>query len=179
MFAVVDVGSVFTAVLVVDNGRIIDVSAGTRGPLGLRSSGTWDGEVAYSHGSLKKNDLFRGGMDDLGELGPDAFRESLRRHVSGLQSITPFDRVTLSGSGLDRPDVARLIMAALSDLAEIALLPTLPGAWVKHAAQGSALIADGIAGGSHRYLIERLQLRASSGTVLDYLDPPGHRDIVR
>ncbi len=171
-FAVVEVGSVFTAVLVVDGGEIVDVSAGTRGPLGLQSSGGWDGEVAYMHGRLRKNDLFRGGMDDLGDRGPAAFRESLRRHVAGLRSITPFDCVYLEGSGLTRPEIARLLELALSDLVEILPLPTIPGAWVKHAAQGSALIADGLAGGSYMSLVAYLRLREASGTALDHLSLP-------
>ena len=46
-FAVVELGSAFSAVLVVDRGRLVDASAGTRGPIGVRSGGGWDGEVAY------------------------------------------------------------------------------------------------------------------------------------
>ena len=38
-FAVVELGSVFTAVLVVAQGRLVDAAAGTRGPLGVRSGG--------------------------------------------------------------------------------------------------------------------------------------------
>ncbi len=38
-----------------------------------------------------------------------------------------------------------------------------------HAAQGAALIADGLAGGAHAPLVETLRLRQASGTVLDHL----------
>ena len=44
-------------------------------------------------------------------------------------------------------------------------LPGLPGAWVKHAAQGAALLADGLAGGQHVDLVESLRLREAAGTV--------------
>ena len=39
------------------------------GPLGLRSGGAWDGEVAYWRGPLAKDDLFRGGLADLARSG--------------------------------------------------------------------------------------------------------------
>jgi predicted butyrate kinase (DUF1464 family) len=74
MFAVVEIGSAFTAMMVVQDGRLVDASAGTNGPIGLRSRGAWDGEVAYWRCPLSKQDLFRGGLEDLGPLGPDAFR---------------------------------------------------------------------------------------------------------
>jgi predicted butyrate kinase (DUF1464 family) len=37
------------------------------------------------------------------------------------------------------------------------------------AAQGAALIADGLAGGTSTALVEALGIREASGTVLDYL----------
>jgi predicted butyrate kinase (DUF1464 family) len=39
----------------------------------------------------------------------------------------------------------------------------------KHAAQGAALLADGLAGGSAAPIVDRLGIRAASGTVLDHL----------
>jgi predicted butyrate kinase (DUF1464 family) len=152
--------------LVVDRGRIVDSAAGTRGPIGLRSGGVWDGELAYWRGPLSKQDLFRGGLDDLGPLGPDAFRESLTRHVAGLQAVTPFERIYLSGAGLERPEIARLAESALGRLGLLIPLPGLFGAWVKHAAQGSALLADALAGGSAAPLADALGLRQASGSIL-------------
>ncbi|MFO0888706.1 MAG: DUF1464 family protein [Isosphaeraceae bacterium] len=166
-FATVEIGSAFTAVLVVDRGRIVDTAAGTRGPIGLRCGGSWDGELAYWRGPLSKGDLFRGGLDDLGGLGPAAFRESLTRHVAGLRAVTPFERIYLSGAGLDRPEIAALADEALRGLGRLIVLPSLPGAWVKHAAQGSALLADGLAGGAAAPLVESLGLREARGSIFD------------
>jgi len=171
-FAVVEVGTAFTAVLVVERGRLVDASAGSRGPLGLRSGGAWDGEVAYWRSPLSKRDLFRGGLDDLGPDGPAAFRESLVRHLAGLKAVTAFERVYLSGAGVDRPEIASLCGEALGRLGAWARLPSLPGARVKHAAQGAALLADGLAGGTHADLVASLQLTESAGSVLDWLRPP-------
>jgi predicted butyrate kinase (DUF1464 family) len=39
----------------------------------------------------------------------------------------------------------------------------------KQGAQGAALIADGLAGGAHRALVDHMRLRYAGGTVLDYL----------
>ena len=61
-------------------------------------------------------------------------------------------------------------------------LPTRPLAGfataVKEAAQGAALIADGLAGGSHRGVVEGMRLRESRGSVLDHLYMSG-ADAVR
>lgn len=168
-FAVVELGSVFSAVLVVEHGRIVDAAAGTRGPIGLRSSGAWDGEVAYWRSPLVKDDLFRGGLLDLGPAGPAAFRESLRKHVAGLQAVTPFEQIYISGSAAERPDVAALVAEALNPLGAVAFVPSLPDAWVKHAAQGAALLAEGLAGGRNAALVASLDLLGATGTALDYV----------
>jgi len=169
-FALVEIGSAFTAMMVVQHGRLVDASAGTNGPIGLRSRGVWDGEVAYWRCPLSKQDLFRGGLEDLGPLGPDAFRESLARHLAGLRAVTPFERIYLSGAGLNRPDVARLTGEALSPFGQLASLPSLPGAWVKHAAQGSALLADALAGGEFAAVAGSLELRSAWGSIWDVVN---------
>lgn len=170
-FAVVELGSAFSAVLVVSGGALVDASAGTRGPIGRRSGGGWDGEVACWRSPVSKNDLFRGGLNDLGAEGPAAFAESLVKHVAALRAVTPFDRIYLSGACADRPEIAALAADALSRFGHLVPLPSLPGAGVKHAAQGAALLADGLAGGPNADLVDSLQLRAASGTVLDWLRP--------
>ncbi len=169
-FAVVEIGSAFTAMMVVQDGRLVDTSAGTNGPIGLRSRGAWDGEVAYWRCPFSKQDLFRGGLEDLGPLGPDAFRESLARHLAGLRAVTPFERIYLSGAGSNRPDVARLTGEALSPFGQLAALPSLPGAWVKPAAQGSALLADALAGGEFAAVAWSLELRSAKGSIWEVVN---------
>jgi predicted butyrate kinase (DUF1464 family) len=166
-FAILELGTVFSAVLVVAEGKLVDASAGTRGPIGAGSGGAWDGEVAYWRSPLSKDDLFRGGLRDLGPHGRDAFRESLVRHVAGLQAVTPFSRIYLSGASMDRPEIATLALEALAPFGAVVRLPSLAGAWVKHAAQGAALLADGLAGGRNADLVDSLELRRASGTVWD------------
>jgi predicted butyrate kinase (DUF1464 family) len=166
-FAVVELGSVFSAVVVVARGKIADAAAGTRGPIGVGSGGAWDGEVAYWRSPLAKNDLFRGGLRDLGHAGPEAFRESLIKHVAGLRAVTPFERIYLSGASASVPEIGALATGALAPMGAVLPLPSLDGAWVKHAAQGSALIADGLADGRNVDLVNSFKLRESHGDVLD------------
>jgi predicted butyrate kinase (DUF1464 family) len=170
-FAVVEIGSAFSAILIVEGGRLVDASSGTRGPMGLRSGGCWDGELAYWRGPLSKDDLFHGGLADLGAIGPEAFRESLIKHVAGLQGVTPFEWIYLSGRGLEEPEIMRLAADALAPFGRVTPLPSLPGAWVKNAAQGAALLADALAGGRFAPVAESLELASASGSVWDVIEP--------
>jgi predicted butyrate kinase (DUF1464 family) len=171
-FAVIEIGTAFSAILVVEHGRLVDAAAGTRGPVGIMSQGSWDGELAYWRGPLSKNDLYRGGLNDLGERGPSAFRESLVRHLAGAQAITRFDRIYLSGRGLTQPGVAKLVGEASARFGRVIPLANLPGASVKHAAQGSAILADALAGGRFGPLADSLKLTSAEGSVWNWI---GHR----
>lgn len=170
-FAVVEVGTVFTSILVVEKGQIVAAAAGTRGPLGLRSGGAWDGESAYVLSPLSKHDLFEGGASELGVHGPSAIARSVTYHLAGLASRTNYRRIWLSGSGLSQPDVCSLLMDTCAAVAPVEVLQPWPGVWVKIAAQGAALLADGLAGGPHQDLVQCLRLREASGTILDHLRP--------
>ncbi len=180
-FCLIELGSVFSACLVIRAGQIVDGVGGTSGPPGWGSGGAWDGEFAYLLGPLSKRDLFAGGC------GPTArdedlagFREGLVKAVAGLQVATPFDRVVLSGRLLETETaLAEAVAADLTRFGTVERLPALPGAWVKHAAQGAALLADGLAGGQHAALVEALALRSAGGTVLDWLCHPRADEVRR
>ena len=91
-FAVVELGSAFSAVLVVSGGRLVDASAGTRGPIGLRSGGAWDGEVAYWRSPLSKDDLFRGGLRRPRARRPRRLprvADQARRRPAGRHPVRP------------------------------------------------------------------------------------------
>jgi predicted butyrate kinase (DUF1464 family) len=171
----VELGSAFTACLVLSGGRLVDGRGGTSGPFGYGSGGAWDGEAAYLLSPLAKRDLFAGGLRAVGDAdsGQRHFIESLLHAVAGLRAVTPFDEVVLSGRLLEsEPALAAEVEGRLGRLAPVLRLESLPEAWVKHAAQGAALVADGLAGGRHAPLVEHLELRAAAGTVLDGLQYP-------
>jgi predicted butyrate kinase (DUF1464 family) len=171
-FCLVELGGAFTACVLVADGRVVDGIGGTGGPLGWSSGGGWDGEVAYLLSPLAKRDLFTGGVLSIADPATAiaAFTESVRRAVAGLRAVTPFRDVVLSGRLLDQePAVVQQISTALGSAQPLA---PLPGAWVKHAAQGAAVLADGLAGGQYASLVEQLQLRDADGSVLDWLGHP-------
>lgn len=177
---VLELGSAFTACLVLRGGQIVAGVGGTSGPPGWCSGGCWDGEAAYLLSPLSKSDLFAGGVSfaDQRAEGAAACCEELVKMIAGLQAVTPFDQLYLSGRLLEsQPDLAQQLRQELERFAPVALLSPLPGAWVKAAAQGAALIADGLAGGGFQAVVERLRLRQASGTVLDWLRYPRAEEV--
>jgi predicted butyrate kinase (DUF1464 family) len=174
-FCLVELGSAFTACLVVELGRLVDGLGGTSGPMGWQSGGAWDGETAYLLSPLSKGDLFAGGVQSQSDPATArlAFRESLIKAVAGLHAVTAFRRVVLSGRLLEtETGFVEEVTRDLTRLAEVRRLPSLPGAWVKHAAQGAALIADGLAGGNHAGLVRCLEIDRAARTALDWLEHP-------
>jgi predicted butyrate kinase (DUF1464 family) len=172
---VVEMGSAFTACVVIGDGRVVDGLGGTCGPVGWGGGGAWDGEVAYLLSPLEKRDLFDGGAASVADAaaGRTLFRESLVRAVAGLRAVTPFGHVVLSGRLAEtQPDLCAEVAADLGRFGEVSRSVGLPGAWVKAAAQGAALLADGLAGGRASALVDHLRLREAAGTVLDWLTHP-------
>lgn len=66
-FIMLELGGAFTAAVAVERGQIVDGQGGSSGPMGWRSSGAWDGEVAFLAGQVTKDLLFKGGAD--GQMG--------------------------------------------------------------------------------------------------------------
>jgi predicted butyrate kinase (DUF1464 family) len=150
----------------------VDGLGGTSGPPGWRSGGAWDGELAYLLSPLEKRDLFAGGVVSVPDAaaGRQRFREALVKAVAGLQAVTRFEEVVLSGRLLEtEPELTEQVALDLSLLVRVVMLESLPEAWVKHAAQGAAVVADGLAGGRYAPLVDHLALKAAGGTVLDWL----------
>ena len=177
---VVELGTAFSACVVLSGGKVVDGLGGTSGPCGWGGGGAWDGEAAYLLSPLAKRDLFAGGAATLADAGQRRrlFCESLTKAVAGLRAVTPFGEVILSGRLPEtEPALADAVRAELSRFGTLTNLASLPGAWVKHAAQGAALLADGLAGGRHRVLVEHLELRQAAGTVLDWLTHPRANEV--
>jgi predicted butyrate kinase (DUF1464 family) len=185
-----ELGGAFTAAIAVEDGRIVDGIGGTSGPLGVRGAGALDGEVAYLAGSISKGLLFGGGAATIagtpdapaeslalpdtprGHLAWEAYVESAVKAVAALAVTAPrASEVLLSGRLASvrgvRDELARRLSAALPNLSVRAITGFATVA--KHAAQGAALIADGLAGGRSSALVETLGIREASGTVLDHL----------
>jgi predicted butyrate kinase (DUF1464 family) len=170
-----ELGGAFTAGVSVRAGRIVDGIGGTAGPIGWQAAGAWDGEVAFLAGQLTKGALFGGGVTSVLEHAPDrdlaleAYVEGAVKAVHQLRVSTPeADEILLSGRMASEPAIRARLEAGL---AGIGLVRALQGfaQVAKQGAQGAALIADGLAGGAHQALVDRLRVREATGTVLDHL----------
>jgi len=185
-----ELGGAFTAAIAVDHGRIVDGLGGSSGPLGLRAAGALDGEVAFLAGSISKGLLFAGGAATIagspdasaeatanpttprGRVAWDALLESAVKAVAALSAIAPSaSEVILSGRLAVVAGVREQLAARLATARIPVSVRTLTGfaAVAKTAAQGAALIADGLDGGRASSLVDALGIRDARGTVLDHL----------
>jgi len=186
-----ELGGAFTAALAVQHGCIVDGVGGTAGPLGARAAGALDGEVAFLAGSITKDLLFGGGVVTIAGLPPDASAEALAvpttargrlawdaylhgamKAVASLAVSAPLARtIVLSGRMAHSPGVLDGLADRFDSVIPGASTHVLTGfaAVAKEGAQGAALLADGLAGGASRGLVDALGIRAASGTILDHL----------
>jgi len=185
----VELGGAFTAAVAVADGRIVDGVGGTSGPLGFRAAGALDGEVAYLAGAVSKAQLFRGGAVavagwDEADSSPDRFAhsttpeaddarealvESAVKAALALAASVPSPKEFVLSGRLARVEaIGHAVRQRLGLFAPTRLLEGFAGT-AKEGAQGAALIADGLAGGPNRELVERLAIREARGTVLDHL----------
>lgn len=175
-FILLELGGAFTAALAIEGGRVVDGLGGSSGPLGWRSAGAWDGEVAYLAGSVTKDLLFTGGARFVAERSGDGPRVALAAFVEGavkavraLLVAAPAPReILLSGRALEESGVEDRLRAELTAVAPVRRLRGFARV-AKSPAQGAAILADGLAGGRWTSLVETMRIRAAGGTVLDHL----------
>jgi predicted butyrate kinase (DUF1464 family) len=188
-FVMLELGGAFTAALAVAGGSIVDGMGGSSGPIGARASGALDAEVAYLlGGALSKATVFSGGAiapggeHDLADPGvverlrdDPACRDGWLALLEGAAKAV----LALRGSAGDVREVlvtGRLARApgVIDDLSQrlagVAPVVRAEGAAdAKAAAQGAAVLADGLAGGRYAPLVDAMRLREAAGTVLDHL----------
>ena len=190
-FILVEAGYGYNAVIGVKNGVIVDGLGGTLASMGLLTIGPIDAEIAALGGQWDRSDVFHGGVFEACKtLDPDeaysmyrggiepcasAYRamvEGLAKTIAGMASTSMRGVKRVLVSGRIAEIVKRELEQLLPDL-EFHLLPTLEGAEKsKHAAQGYALVGDGLGGGVFRELVERMRIRDACGTVLDHVLHP-------
>lgn len=185
-FIMLELGGAFSAAVAVQDGMIIDGIGGTSGPIGWQAAGALDAEVAFLAGEVTKSMVFHGGVTtvadanrDTPSVAFDAFLEGAVKAVRALQVSAPLaGEVLVSGRLGTDPAVRERLAQGLRDLGPVRALT----GFAKHAkqgAQGAALIADGLAGGGQRELVDTLRIREASGTVLDHLYVITPRDAKR
>lgn len=174
-FVLLELGGAFTAAIAVQAGQVVDGIGGSSGPIGWQAAGALDGEVAYLAGTVDKAMLFQGGVTTVAAsdrhaagAGFDAFIEGAAKAVRQLLVSAPLAReVMVSGRIASDPAVRERLAAVLGDLPVRHL--TGFASHGKQGAQGAALLADGLAGGTHREIVDIMRIREASGTVLDHL----------
>jgi predicted butyrate kinase (DUF1464 family) len=197
-FILLELGGGFSAALAVDRGQVVDGIGGSCAPIGSRSCGALDAEVAYLlGGALSKETVFSGGaLDPRGELdlsGPGAL-EALRadpgrregwlaleegsaKAALGLTASVPAPReILVAGRLAGAPGLLETLAERLAGVAPVSAAAGL-GPRAMTAAQGAAVLADGLAGGRYAPLVERLRLRDAAGTALDHLRMRGAESI--
>jgi predicted butyrate kinase (DUF1464 family) len=186
-FIYLELGGAFTAMIAVDGGQVVDGLGGTSGSLGYRALGAMDGELAYLLSGFHKDVLCSGGVayiagqpdlspqnlatrnDERSRMAWDAFMEGLVKGVAGEMTVVSSAQEILLAGRLRRiPEIHQEVVRRLSRLAPVRRVEGFAQV-AKEAAQGAALIAEGLAGGVHRELVDVMRLREASGTVLDHL----------
>lgn len=185
-----ELGGAFSAALAVERGQIVDGLGGTSGPMGVAAPGALDGEVAFLAGTVTKRMLFGGGaaaaagepdagIESLaaldtprGRVAWQAYIESAVKAVATLRVSAPSAReVVISGRAARIARLREELAHRLGDVAPQLAVHVLRGfaSCAKQAAQGAALVADGLAGGAEAELVETMGLTRASGTALDHL----------
>jgi predicted butyrate kinase (DUF1464 family) len=175
-FILIELGGAFTAGVAVEKGQIVDGVGGTSGPIGWRAAGALDGEVGFLAGQITKSALFQGGVTSLLERRPERASVAMEAYIEGavktvrlLRCSAPSaEEIFLSGRHALRPEVQHRLTADLDDIGSVRLLQG-SALHAKQGAEGAALLADGLAGGSNRQLVDRMRIREARGTVLDNL----------
>jgi predicted butyrate kinase (DUF1464 family) len=188
-FIYVEVGGAYTAVMAVHNGQVVDGLGGSSGAPGFYSLGAMDGELAYLLGEFHKDVLFSGGVayiagepglspeeaarrmesDAAVRRGWEALFEGVVKSVAAEMAIVPAVREILLSGRLTRiPAIREELARRLSRFAPVRQISGIAET-AKEAAQGAALIADGMAGGQFADLVATMRLREAQGTVLDYI----------
>lgn len=188
-FIYVEVGGAYTAVMAVKGGKVVDGLGGTLAGPGYYSLGSMDGELAYLLGSFHKRLLFTGGVaymagqpelslaefvelaekDEGVRMAWEALLEGVVKSVAAELTVVPEPREILLSGRLCRTDQMRQKLARqLSRFGPVRQVEGFAEV-AKEAAQGATIIADGLAGGEFQELVEVMEIRKASGTVLDHL----------
>ena len=189
-FILLELGGAFSAAIAVDGGRIVDGVGGSSGPLGLRAAGAVDGEVAFLAGAITKSLVFSGGAcavagvasasaEDLSSsqhpaarVAWEAYMESAAKAVAALAVAVPQAHdVVLSGRSARTARVRDELAHRLRGVVDGVSVHALDGfaRSSSQAAQGAAVIADGLSGGAAKAMVDRMDIRGATGTVLDHL----------
>ncbi len=192
---VVELGFGYNAVVAIQRGRIVDGIGGTSGGMGFLTAGALDLEIVAGAKTWRRTDVFRGGVYelcrtlDLDEAldayqrreepcasAVEAMIEGVVKSVAQMATVLErIDAVLLSGRYSRNERLRRIIEGRLAKLGieRVEPVPLLEGARMsKEAAQGYAIVGEGLAGGFFESLVKHAELHRACGTVADYIVHP-------
>ncbi len=182
---VVELGGGYNALIAIEKGRIINGIGGTLFPgPGFINAGAMDGEIAYLLGGFEKTLLFKGGASYLAnkhglsiegftqESYPEAFNafvEGVIFAVCSQQALLDSREVYLSGRLTKYESIYNPLKLHLEKVGyAVNRLPTLSEG-SKAAAQGYAVVGNGLYGGGYQPLVEHMMIDKAEGSVTDYV----------
>ena len=197
-FILIESGFGYNAVMGVEQGRIVDGIGGTTGGPGFLTIGSMDAELAAIVGRWEKADIFSGGgvsvsgrssLEEIGDhkdeagsqMAWEAIIEGVEKGVASMTvSVSKPREILLSGRWARTTRLRAELAKRLSRFGHVRSVGWLEGATaVKEAAQGYAMVADGLTGGKFAELIEWMKVREAKGTALDYIYHPKGRDLLQ
>ncbi|RLF65803.1 MAG: hypothetical protein DRN30_03320, partial [Thermoplasmata archaeon] len=99
-----------------------------------------------------------------------ALVEDIARYIRAMKvSVRNPREIILSGRLSMYNRLVKDLEDLVGDIAPIIRISGFKPSKAKHPAQGAAIIADGIAGGLRKNLIEHMKIKEASGTVVDYV----------
>jgi len=168
-FIYVEIGYGFTAVIAVEEGKIIDGIGGTNGSLGFLGSGGMDAEIAIRlKPPLTQEIVFRGGVKDF--VGKDIepkdlinfkqaillLGENVEKDVASiLVSMQNLKEIILSGRLTAYDFIKAELTRRLNKYAPIVKVNKLSKI-AKEAACGAYIIGEGLLGGKYRRIVENM-----------------------
>lgn len=188
-FILVEMGFGYNAVIGVEGGKIVDGIGGTTAGPGFLTLGAMDGELAYVLGKFSKELLFRGGVtsiigrpnimpedfyvltakDAKARMAWEAFHEGLVKSVAGIKSVVESPKEIILSGRLSRvKEIGDEAARRLSKFGKVRRIGQITSK-AKEAAQGAAIIADGLAGGKMKALVEAIGIRNCSGNLLEHI----------
>jgi len=188
-FIMVEIGFAFNAIIGVEKGKIISGIGGTSAGPAFVAQGKMDGELAYLLDSFSKDTLFKGGAKSIMNqttitpeefakkhnsseklsIAWEAMMEGIEREVASMKVVVKKPREILTSGRLSiLPEIKNEISIRLTKYGDVREVQGFAKN-VKESSQGAALIADGLAGGNHRKLVEVLDIHGASGSVLDHI----------
>ena len=191
-FILVELGFGYNAVIAVNEGKVVDGYGGTLTGMGFLTIGAIDAEVVVAGRVWNRSDVFYGGVstlcneynpekalelakvDELCRAGFNSMLESIEHRVRGMLTIIkdPYE-VILSGRLSRIAKIYDELRRRLSDIAPVVRIKGLEGARMsKEAAQGYAILGEGIAGGYFKDLIKVMRIMMAKGTTLSWVYHP-------